>query len=424
MVRPPDRLRGEVATGGILDVKSTARIPYTMLTLNIATLYNSDKQGYRKIVGKSGTRGLGTMCKKIFIAATGQHCGKTTISLSLLHLARKKYARVGFIKPIGPKVFMLDGVEMDMDAALIASVYGMEADRALMSPVVVGRGYTKKYLSGEISPEAPLESIKKACRELEAKNDFLIIEGSGHGGVGSVVGVNNAQIARALDAPVIMVASGGIGCVIDSVQLNLSLFRQEGADVKLILVNKVLPNKREETLGYLNTFFEARQQQVAGAFDYSRTLANPTLLDVSKLLKLPLQGDQGGRNRIIHNIQLGAASSQRVIDTLQDSTLLITTSSRDELIVTTSALYNIPAYRQKLAGLIIPGIAPISAISQKILDDSNIPYIRTLQNTAEVFISLSEHVSKISADDLEKISLIQSTAESVFDFETIDAMSR
>ena len=62
------------------------------------------------------------MCKKIFIAATGQHCGKTTISLSLMHLARKKYARVGFIKPIGPKLLVVDGVQMDMDAALIASM--------------------------------------------------------------------------------------------------------------------------------------------------------------------------------------------------------------------------------------------------------------------------------------------------------------
>ncbi|QWV96608.1 AAA family ATPase [Geomonas nitrogeniifigens] len=364
------------------------------------------------------------MCKKIFIAATGQHCGKTTISLSLLHLAKKKYARVGFIKPIGPKVFMLDGVEMDMDAALIAGIYGMEADRKLMSPVVVGKGYTKRYLSGEIAPDAPLEAIKQACAELEAKNDFLIIEGSGHGGVGSVVGINNAQIARTLDAPVIMVASGGIGCVIDSVQLNLSLFQQQGAEVKLVLVNKLLANKREETLGYLRTFFESRQQNVAGAFDYSPTLANPTLLDLSKLLKLPLQGDQEGKNRIINHIQLGAASSQRVIDTLQDSTLLITTSSRDELIVTASALYNIPAYRRKLAGVVIPGSAPVSAITQRILDDSNIPYLRTSQNTAETFITLTEHVSKITADDNEKIDLIKSTAESVFDFDVIDAMSR
>jgi phosphate acetyltransferase len=364
------------------------------------------------------------MCKKIFIAATGQHCGKTTISLSLMHLAKKKYARVGFIKPIGPKLFVFDGVQMDMDAALIASIYGLEADRALMSPVVLGRGYTKRFLAGEIDPAEPLEKIKQACRELEAKNDFLIIEGSGHGGVGSVVGINNAQIARALDAPVIMVASGGIGCVIDSVQLNLSLFKQEGADVKLILVNKLLPEKRDETLGFLQKFYGGRQQSLAGAFDYSNILANPTLIDLSNVLKLPLQGDQAGKSRIIHHVQLGAASSQRVIDTMQESTLLITTSSRDELIVTASALYNIPAYRRKLAGLVIPGSAPISAISQKILDDSTIPYIRSMQNTAEVFITLTEHVSKITADDQEKISLIKSSAEGVLDFQAIDAMAR
>jgi len=363
------------------------------------------------------------MCKKIFIAATGQHCGKTTISLSLMHLAKKKYARVGFIKPIGPKLFMLDGVEMDMDAALIASIYGLEDDRRLMSPVVIGRGYTKRYLAGEIAPQLPLESIIEACRELEEKNDFLIIEGSGHGGVGSVIGINNAQVAKALNAPVIMVASGGVGSVIDAVQLNLPLFRQEGAEVKMVLVNKLIPELREETLMYLEKFFSKSQQMVAGAFDYSRTLANPTLVDLSNMLKLPLQGDQHAKSRIIHNIQLGAASSQRVIDTLQDSTLLITTSSRDELIVTASALYNIPAYRRKLAGLVIPGYAPVSAISQKILDDSHIPYIKVEKTTAEVYTALKEHVSKITADDHEKIDLIKYSSERIFNFEAIDAMA-
>jgi phosphate acetyltransferase len=363
------------------------------------------------------------MCKKIFVAATGQHCGKTTISLSLMHLAKKKYARVGFIKPIGPKLFVLDGVQMDMDAALIAQIYGLEDDRRLMSPVVLGRGYTKKYLAGEIAPEVPLESIIRACKELEEKNDFLIIEGSGHGGVGSVIGINNAQIAKALGAPVIMVASGGIGSVIDAVQLNLPLFKQEGADVKLILVNKLIPELREETLSYLEKFFANRPEMVAGAFDYSRTLANPTLVDLSNLLKLPLHGDQHAKSRIIHNIQLGAASSQRVIDTLHESTLLITTSSRDELIVTASALYNIPAYRKKLAGLVIPGYAPVSAISQKILDDSHIPYIKVEQTTADVFIALKEHVSKITADDHEKIDLIKHSAEKILNFDAIDAMA-
>ena len=80
------------------------------------------------------------MCKKIFIAATGQNTGKTTISLSLLHLARQKYKRVGFIKAVGPKCQEFNGCIVDKDAALIARVFGMEEDIRLMSPVVLACG--------------------------------------------------------------------------------------------------------------------------------------------------------------------------------------------------------------------------------------------------------------------------------------------
>ena len=58
-----------------------------------------------------------------------------------------------------------------------------------------------------------------------------------------------------------------------------------------------------------------------------------------------------------------------MIDRLDDATLLISTSCRDELIVTLSSLYHIPAYQRKIVGLIIPGHSPVSAITQQILDD-------------------------------------------------------
>ena len=362
------------------------------------------------------------MCKKIFIAATGQHCGKTTISVSLMHLARKKYTRVGFLKPIGPKCTEFNGITMDKDAALMAKIFGLEKDARFMSPVVLGKGSTKRFLDGEVPSHHPVETIVRACAELEKKNDFLIIEGAGHGGVGSVIGLNNARMAKLLDAPVVMVTGGGIGNVIDSVQLNLALYRQEDAAVRLILVNKLLAEKRACSLDYLQRAFSEREQRVAGAFDYSPVLANPTLQSIARLLGLPLHGDPTAKGRIVHHIQLGAASSQRVIDGLLESTLLTTTSSRDELIVTASSLYHIPAYREKLAGLVIPGYAPISAISQKILDESRIPYIRVNQRTADTFTRLTDHVSKISAEDEEKLSLITSLAESVFDFDAIEAL--
>lgn len=362
------------------------------------------------------------MCKKIFIAATGQNTGKTTISLSLVHLARQKYGRVGFIKAVGPKCQEFNGCVVDKDAALMARIFGMEDDIRLMSPVVLGRGSTKQYLDGRLTTAELEERLVTACRKMEQKYDFLVIEGAGHGGVGSVVGLSNGRTASLCNAPVVMVSGGGIGNVIDSVLLNLPLYRAEGSAVKLLLVNRLLPEKRSESLGYLAKALAPLGIPVAGAFDYSPTLANPTLNHIARLLNNQLNGDPSARSRIVHHIQLGAASSQKVIDLLEESTLLISTSSRDELIVTLSSLYHIPAYREKIAGLVIPGHAPISAITQQILDDSGIPYIRILASTAEVYSTITGHISKIGFEDDEKIDLIRSFAEQVIDFEAIDRL--
>ncbi|MDZ4184651.1 MAG: AAA family ATPase, partial [Desulfuromonadales bacterium] len=88
------------------------------------------------------------MARKIFVAATGKDCGKTTTSLSLLHLASKKYGkgRVGFIKPFGPKPAEFRGVIVDKDAALTAEIFGLEQDPTLLSPVVVDRATTRAFL--------------------------------------------------------------------------------------------------------------------------------------------------------------------------------------------------------------------------------------------------------------------------------------
>lgn len=360
------------------------------------------------------------MCKKLFIAATGQHCGKTTINLSLMHLALQRYERVGYIKPLGPKCQEFNGVIADKDAVLMARVFGKEEHIGLMSPLVLGKGATRRFLDGELYREWAEEKILSACRELESQCDLLLIEGAGHGGVGSVIGLNNADMAKMLDAPVVMVAGGGIGSVVDSACLNMALYEQAGVPVRMLLVNKLIPEKRESSLAYLNKFFRPKGVKVCGAFDYSPVLANPTLQNLSRLLDHPLHGDLSKRQRIIHHIQLGAASSQKVIDNLQDSSLLITTSSRDELLVTLSSLYNIPAYHRQIAGIVIPGHAPVSAITQRIIDDSGIPYIRVEHTTAEVFATLTAHVSKITAEDTEKISLVTSQAEQIIDFNAIE----
>jgi len=363
------------------------------------------------------------MARKIFIAATSQNCGKTITCLSLLHLAQKKYSRIGFIKPLGPKPTKYRGLTVDKDAALVAQVFGMTRDLKHMSPVIVERDTTRQAIDGLYSVESLEEAICSNFRELEKKCDCIIIEGSGHPGVGSVMKLSNARIARLLEAPVLIVTGGGIGNVIDSVYLNLALFEKEGVEVRAVLANKLTPEKRDITLDYLRRAFADEPFQVFGAFNFQPVLANPTLRRIARLLDLPLHGNRRETHRIIHHVQIGAASTQRVTELLKDSSLLIVTSSRDELLVTLANLYQLREYRQKIVGLVIPGVIPISRITQQILDQSNIPYLRTMAHTtAELYRLITEDVSKITAEDTEKLALIRTLAEKRFDFDTLDAL--
>jgi BioD-like phosphotransacetylase family protein len=336
------------------------------------------------------------VCKKIFVAATGQHCGKTTTSLSLIHLARRKYRRIGFIKPMGPKLASFRGRDIDVDAALIAQVYGMEEDLEYMSPVVIHPHTTRDVLDGKADAAVMLQQIKAAVAVLERKCDFLIIEGAGHAGV------------------------GGIGSVIDDISLNLALFREAGAEVRMLLPNKLIAEKRERTLRYLRQAFRNEDFQVVGGFNYSPILADPPLNHLADLLGLELRGTEEQAARIVHHVQLGAAAAQRVVDILMPSTLLVVTSSRDELLVMISTLYHLPEFQPKIAGMLITGVSPVADIVQRVLDDAGIPYMRTRSTMARVFTEINEYVSKIRAEDREKIALVQQLAETELSFETID----
>jgi uncharacterized protein len=361
------------------------------------------------------------MAKKIFIAATGQNCGKTTTSIGLMHLALKKYRRVGFIKPLGPKPASFRRCTVDKDAALIAQVFELEKDLRWMSPVVVHPDTTRRVVDGELSPRDLQERIMRAYEKLEQSCDFIIIEGSGHPGVGSVMKLSNARIAGMLNAPVLMVTGGGLGNVVDKICMGLALFEKEGVEVRAVLANKLVSEKRDRTLDYLTRALADYQMTVIGGVDYHPVLANPTLRRVSKLLELPIHGNKREMGRIIHHVQIGAASTQRVTELICDPSLLIVTSSRDELLVTLANLYKIPAYRSRIVGLVIPGIAPVSTITQMILDRSNIPYMRTERHTtAELYRIITEDVSKITAADSEKLGLIRSLAETHINFDLLD----
>ena len=90
--------------------------------------------------------------------------------------------------------------------------------------------------------------------------------------------------------------------------------------------------------------------------------------------------------------------------------------------MTISNLYQLDEYRDKIAGIIIPGVGTISHITQKIIDSSGIPYMLAGRTSSTVFELIRDDVSKLTAEDTHKIRLITELAEQRFNFDAIDAL--
>ena len=214
--------------------------------------------------------------KRIFIAATKQNDGKTTVSLGLIRNFQEKFKKVGFIKPIGQRYLEEEGLKIDEDSWLIEEVCGIKCGLKDMSPIAVEKGFTEKYI---IKPDKkPITSqIREAFGHVSRKQNLVVIEGTGHAGVGSVFDHSNATVAKLLGSKVIIISSGGIGRPIDEILLNKSLFEKEGVKVLGAIVNKVLPEKFDKINRLVRQGLKRKGVDVLGVVPYNPLLASPTM---------------------------------------------------------------------------------------------------------------------------------------------------
>src|SRR5699024_9193429 len=97
---------------------------------------------------------------------------------------------------------------------------------SVLSPVHIPRGFTKAYIAGEVVED--LDARILSAHATFRDHDVLLVEGTGHAGVGAVIGLSNAVVAKSLGTPAIIVSEGGVGRPIDEIVLNAALFAKEG----------------------------------------------------------------------------------------------------------------------------------------------------------------------------------------------------
>jgi len=355
-----------------------------------------------------GLRVRNSVTPRIFVAATRQDDGKTTTSLGLFAALRKRFQNIGYIKPVGQRFVDVEGIKIDEDTVLINETYHVRTPLRAMSPIAVEQDFTKRYLTNANTLQLHRQ-VMEAFDEASWEKDFIIIEGTGHAGVGSVFDCSNAVVAQLLRSKVIIVSQGGIGRPIDEIALSLALFEKHGVEVIGAVFNKVLPDKIESLSEYAALGLERLGLPLLGIIPLHQELHQPTLNQVYLQLKGDfLSGGQYKRRRV-SRFAIGAMSSRNVEAHFEPGTLIITPGDREDII--TAVIGDRDSGRAPIAGVVLTGGLLPSPDMLNAIRQSDIPFIAVDGDIYSIASAINEMTVKTEVGDRDKISVIQSLVQ-------------
>jgi BioD-like phosphotransacetylase family protein len=354
---------------------------------------------------------MNSVTPRVFVAATQQNDGKTTTALGLFAALKKRRGRIGFIKPVGQRFVEVEGQRIDEDSVLIDQTFGVHTPLEAMSPIAVEPDFTRRYIENQ-NNDVLVRRIQNSFDRAAWEKDFVIVEGTGHAGVGSVFDLSNARVACLLGSKVILIAQGGIGKPIDEVALNKALFDKEGVELVGVILNKILPDKFDYVKEFAQRGLARLGIDLIGAIPDEPLLANATLGQICRTIKGDFINGKNKSRRRVQKVVIGAMNSTHVMEYFRPGTLVITPGDREDVILaalSTSTLSELDG--QSIAGLVLSGALTPHKSVMDLLGNSDVPTIASPLDSYSVANSIHSMTVKTLPGDVEKIDKIQALIE-------------
>lgn len=334
--------------------------------------------------------------KNLYIAATSQHVGKTTSTLGLVSAFKQKGVNIGYCKPVGQKFLDINNLRVDKDAVLFSDLLKFELNPDVHSPVILGKGATTAFLDHEETYHLE-DDILFAKESLENMHELTLYEGTGHPGVGSVVNLSNADVAKLVDAEVIMIVEGGIGNTIDMLHMCTSLFRERNVPISGVIINKVHDDRIDKIRHYVGKYLDKVNIPLLGLIPYDRSMVSPILKSVADATKSDVTHNIDRLNNKVEEILAGSLIDVDSLGSYNNLLLVVSTARVDEAIKKIEFITDkIGLDHSPLSGIVATGVGYISNESFAYINKHHIPLLRTSLDTYGSVINISKIEVKIN----------------------------
>ena len=335
------------------------------------------------------------------LAPAGTGVGLTTVSLGLVKALDRRGVRVALFKPVSQ---LTDGI-----SGLERSTHFIRATTSLQpaDPIPVAIA-TKMISEGRL--DELLGEVIAAFHGSTATADVVVIEGLRYARDDSRLGTLNEELAKTLNAQVVLVASAAdktTDQLDDQIEYSAKIF---GGFQKLlgVIVNHY-PITDDVTLPSPSDRFRSESQllrrgkvHLIGVVPHSDSLTYPRTLDIQRHLKAEVLHAGDMEHRRVKHKYLVSLTVPNSLFTLVPGAILLAGADRTDVIVAVAmaALGKVP-----IAGLILTGDIPID---ERIIEfcgpalATGLPLLRVKTNSYDTATQLFQLSSAVPADDLER----------------------
>jgi len=320
----------------------------------------------------------------LYITSPQAGAGKTLVCAGLGRHLKSHGKKVGFFKPL---VAAIKTKTVDSDTAFMKKILSLKEPLEDLCPVIGGEGAGK---------------VKQAYTKVAKGKDVVIIEGVWRQRPGGKTAEASYEIAKALEAKVIVVE----GYSPDLFKTNVSdKYKGFGADLLGVVINKV-PLSRMEAVRELGG-------AVLGVIPEDRTLLSLSVAELAELVAGKIVNDAGSSAELVENYMLGALGVDSGLDYFgrKINKAVVVKGERPDM--------QLAALETSTRCLVISGDgSPIYDVRHS-AEDKAIPIIVTDEDTVSVMESVEQALGMTKLNQQKKLPRLDEIIKQRFDFEAL-----
>jgi phosphate acetyltransferase len=340
------------------------------------------------------------VAQNLYITAMEPGAGKSVVAIGLIETLVGKAGSVGFFRPI---IAAEDGADRQIE--LVRRRYCPDAAPGEMFALSASeaRGLIAAGRHGEIE-----ERVFDAYKRLEARYGVVVCEGTDFDSLSGLDFDLNANLARQLGCPVLLVVRGtSVTGIASAVRVARASLARERCTLFGVVVNRVPPALLNEIRAHSVTY---DREEPLYVIPEEPSLDRPTVAQVADELQAEvLVGGTDRMQREVREVRVAAMSAAHLLGDLGDGTLVIAPGDRGDIVIAcllASASPTLPS----VAGLVLTGGYAVAPLIEKLLGQAPFPVLAVPARTYPTAAAVHGLVPRITAQDELKIA----TAVGVF----------